>query len=84
MATKTLSSREANHDFGKVKKAALGGPVIITHRGQPAHVLMAFEDYKKLTSTQRSAAEALAMPGGEEIDFDPPRSRDLARAADLS
>jgi len=31
-----------------------------------------------------SLAEALAMPDGDDFDFDPPRSRELARGWDFS
>jgi len=84
MPTTTVSSREINHDLGKAKKATARGPVIITHRGKPSHVLLAFADYAKLTHKEPNAAEALGMRRGDAIEFDPPRSRELARAADLS
>ena len=38
MAVTTISSREFNQDTSRAKKAASSGPVIITDRGQPAHV----------------------------------------------
>ncbi len=38
MATR-ISSREFNQDTSKAKKAAEKGPVYITDRGRPAHVL---------------------------------------------
>lgn len=80
----TLSSREMNHDIGRAKKATAKGPVIITDRGRPAHVLMTYEAYERLVGSEENAAHALAMPGGGDIEFDPPRSRDLGRAADFS
>jgi prevent-host-death family protein len=73
MSTTTMSSREFNQDAGGAKKAADKGPVIITDRGRPAHVLLSFEDYKKLLSKGPSLLEALAMPVGEDIEFDPPK-----------
>ena len=73
MTITTISSREFNQDAGGAKKAADKGPVIITDRGKPAHVLMSFEDYRKLLDKGPSLLEALAMPGGEDIDFEPPR-----------
>ena len=39
MSITTLSSRELNQDVTKAKKAALHGPVFITDRGKPSHVL---------------------------------------------
>jgi prevent-host-death family protein len=73
MTITTISSREFNQNSGGAKKASANGPVIITDRGKPAHVLMSFEDYRKLVGNGRSLADALAMPGGEDIEFDPPR-----------
>ena len=73
MTITTISSREFNQDAGGAKKAAEKGPVIITDRGRPAHVLLNFEDYQKLLSKSPSLLEALSMAGGEDIEFDPPR-----------
>ena len=48
MVTK-LTSREFNHDTSGAKKAAARGPVFITDRGRPAHVLLTIEDYQRLS-----------------------------------
>lgn len=48
MRVTTLSSREFNQDMSGAKKAARKGPVFITDRGRPAHVLMSIEDYRRL------------------------------------
>ncbi len=53
------------------KRAANQGPVFITDRGRPAHVLLAI-------------ADLLAMPGVEDLDLPLPHHRELARAADLA
>jgi prevent-host-death family protein len=84
MAITTLSSREFNQDTSRAKKAASNGPVFITDRGKPAHVLLSMEEYQRLSGHRRNIVDALSMPGLAEIEFDPPRSRDLAREADLS
>ncbi|PTB21500.1 prevent-host-death protein [Trinickia symbiotica] len=73
MTITTLSSRELNQDVTRAKKATKDGPVFITDRGRPAHVLLSFEEYQKLTQQRRNIADALAMPGIEDIEFDPPR-----------
>ena len=39
MSTTTMTSREFNQDLGKAKKAAKNGPLIVTDRGKPEHVL---------------------------------------------
>ncbi len=85
MAITTLSSREFNQDTSKAKKAAKKGPVFITDRGRPAHVLLTIEEYQKITDKQESIADLLAMPDGAGIEFEPPRLGDgLHRPADLS
>jgi prevent-host-death family protein len=85
MAITTLSSREFNQDASRAKRAANDGPVFITDRGRPAHVLLTIEAYRKLTGGGPSIVDLLAMPGGEDIEFDPPRlSGELSRAADFS
>ena len=67
MSITTLSSRQFNQDASKAKKAAMMGPVIITDRGRPAHVLLTFDEYKKLTSSHAKIADLLAMPGIEVL-----------------
>ena len=73
MAITTLSSREFNQDTSRAKKAAKDGPVFITDRGKPAHVLMTIEDYQRLSGRKPNIIELLTMPGMEDIEFDPPR-----------
>lgn len=72
MTVTTLTSREFNQDTSGAKKASLQGPVFITDRGRPAHVLLTIEDYLRLTRGHMSVAEALAQPGAD-FEFDPPR-----------
>lgn len=79
----TLTSRELNQDVGRAKREAAEGPVFITDRGRPSHVLLSIEDYRRLTGRGRTLGEALAMPDIADIEFDPSRSRDLPRAADF-
>ena len=69
----TVSSRDFNQDVSKVKRAASSGPVFITDRGHPAHVLLTIESYQKLTAKQETIIDLLAMPEVADIDFDPPR-----------
>lgn len=83
MTITTLSSREFNQDTSGAKRAANGGPVFITDRGRPAHVLLTIDDYQKLIGQTASIADLLAMPGVEDIDFEPVRAGYLRRPADL-
>jgi prevent-host-death family protein len=80
----TISSREFNQAASEAKKAANKGPVFITDRGRPAHVLMSMALYQRLTGSRQKIADLLAMPGIEDIELEIPRLRDLARPADLS
>lgn len=73
MAITTLSSREFNQDTGRAKRAARKGPVFITDRGRPAHVLLSIEQYQKITNKRKSIVELLAMPEADLVEFDPPR-----------
>ena len=84
MTITTLSSREFNQDASRAKRAAAKGPVFITDRGRPAHVLLSFADYQRLVGGNRKIADALAMPGAEDIEFDPPRVTINSRSAGLS
>jgi prevent-host-death family protein len=68
-----LSSREFNQDTSRAKRAAKRGPVFITDRGRPSHVLLTVEDYQRITGGQKSIAELLAMPEAARIEFEPPR-----------
>lgn len=73
MAITTLSSREFNQDTSRAKKASSKGPVFITDRGKPAHVLLSMEEYKRLSGKPRSILDTLSMPGLADIEFDPPK-----------
>ncbi len=85
MAVKTLSGREFNQDTSRAKKAASEGPVFITDRGRPAHVLLTIEDYRELVGRHDSIIDLLAMPSAADVDFEPPRLQGLfSRPADLS
>ncbi len=73
MTVTTLTSREFNQDLAWAKRAAASGPVVITDRGRPAHVLLSIETYRKLSGERRSLLDAMSMKGLSDIDFDPPR-----------
>jgi hypothetical protein len=71
-----ISSRVFNQDVGKAKKAAENGPVIISERGRPSHVLMLYADYEKLAPGPRTVAAALAQKEVADFEFEPPRMGD--------
>lgn len=79
MTFTSMTSREFNQAASEAKRAANNGPVFITDRGRPAHVLMSIELYRRITASQRKIADLLAMPGIADSDFETPRSPDLAK-----
>lgn len=83
MSITTISSREFNQDTSGAKKAARQGPVIITDRGKPAHVLLSMEEYQKLTGISSTIVEMLVMPQAPEIDFETERAVITPRPVDL-
>jgi len=84
MAETAMTSREFNHDVSAAKRAAAHGPVVITDRGRPSHVLLTIEDWRALMGARTGLAGALRMGAeGEDIDFDPPRAPLTEREVDL-
>ena len=85
MTITTFSSREFNQAASEAKKAANDGPVFITDRGRPAHVLMSIALYRQLTGSHQKIADLLAMPpGSEDFELDIAPLPDLPQPADLS
>ena len=79
----TISSSQFNRDSGAAKKASETGPVLITERGTPSHVLMTWSDYQRIAGKPETIAEALAMKGVADVPFDPPRLDDTPSPAPL-
>ena len=85
MGITKLSSREFNQNTSKAKRAAKKGPVFITDRGRPSHVLLTAEEYLRITDGQKSIVDSLAMPEAADIKFEPPSLiGDLHQKTDLS
>lgn len=84
MTITTFSSREFNQDTSRAKKAASKGPVFITDRGKPAHVLLSIEEYQRLTGARGSIADLLAIPGIADIELEIPPRTERAKPVDLS
>lgn len=82
---KTMSSREFNQNVAQAKRVAENEPVFITNRGKREWVLLSHAEYERMAGQGPSLAEALAMPGVEDIDLESvlPQRRDLPRAAGL-
>jgi len=73
MAITKISSRDFNQDVGKAKRAAAKGPVIITDRGEPAHVLMSIDEYQELTGGTASILDLLGDKRAAKVDFEAPQ-----------
>jgi len=85
MTITTLTSQEFNRDTGRAKKATKRGPVFITDRGKPTHVLVSFEEYLRLTNRrQGDLIDDLGLPHGvEDAVLEVPSMKDRARPADF-
>lgn len=83
MASTTFSSREFNQEPSRAKKAANAGPVFITDRGQPAHVLLSIDDYNRLTGGTITLLQAVAQTGTVDFPFEPARTGDIFKPAEF-
>jgi PHD/YefM family antitoxin component YafN of YafNO toxin-antitoxin module len=84
VTAKTMSAREFNQDTAAAKRAAKKGPVYVTDRGRPTHVLLSVEQYERIArKPRRSIGDMLSNPAAAEIEFDPPRLGFIAREVDL-
>ena len=57
-----VSSREFNQDTAKAKRAANHGPVFITTRGQPTHVLITKAEYDRARGETQPVEVAKSKP----------------------
>lgn len=74
MPVHTFSSRDFTRDVSAAKRAAADGPVFITDRGRPAFVLLKIDDYYRITSQGGTLLDVMdGIPGGDGIEFEPPR-----------
>jgi prevent-host-death family protein len=88
----TVTAAEVSKNFGAYQDAAVRAPVIITKNGRPRTVLMAYEDFVRLSkrdrrvqrTTELSEAEIAAVeasemaPGHEHLNAE----LDVRHAAD--
>jgi len=67
------------------KRAAANGPVFITDRGRPAFALLQINDYNRLAGkSEQSLLDLMdSIPGGENIDFDPPKLNIVFKPAEF-
>lgn len=65
----SIPSKEFSQNVSKAKRNAEYGPVFITDRGTPAHVLLTIEAYQQLIEKSKSVAEALSMTESADINL---------------
>ena len=71
----TISSREFNRDTAAAKRTADTEPVVVTDRGKPAHVLMSWAEYRRLTAQGATPMDLIADDDAADIALDlPPRA----------
>ena len=83
MTITTLSGREFKQNISDARKAANNGPVFITDRGRPAHVLLSIEEYWRIAGSGHKIADLLAMPGSENVELEIRPLCDYVTARDL-
>lgn len=74
MPVHTFSSRGFARDVSAAKRAAADGPVFITDRGRPAFALLKIDDYYRMVEhNEPTLLDVMdGIPGGEQIEFNPP------------
>jgi len=63
-----VTARDFNRDVSAAKRAASKGPVIITDRGEPSHVLLSIEDYHRLLADERSIVDWLSADDDTDLE----------------
>ncbi|MEI3853590.1 MULTISPECIES: type II toxin-antitoxin system Phd/YefM family antitoxin [unclassified Ensifer] len=81
MPLSTITSRAMCRSISIAKELAKSGPVLITDRGKPSHVLLTYDEYVRVAGRRRSLVDALAMPGLSETDLVIPRAQIVPREA---
>ena len=90
-----ITSQALNRDVSAAKRAAEGGPVIVTTRGRPTHVMLTYQTFEELVSSvagdRPSLYDALHPSwlddhddGIDLMDYVPPRASEPERELDLA
>lgn len=64
-----MTSREFNQDTARAKREAKNGPVFVTDRGKPTHVLLSVEEFERMKGPRKSIAELFYTPGADEVEL---------------
>jgi prevent-host-death family protein len=70
-----MTSREFNQDTARAKREAKNGPVFVTDRGKPTHVLLSVEEFERMKEPRRSILDALHDPASANIDLPLPERK---------
>ena len=58
----TVPAHQVQRNWGEVSDRALRDPLVITAKGRPRHVLMAFDEYQRLKARDRRAYRVEDLP----------------------
>ena len=61
-ADPTVPAHQVQRNWGEVADLALREPLVITAKGRPRHVLMAFDEYQRLKARDRRAYRIEDLP----------------------
>lgn len=70
MTHTTLTDLQVEKNFAEAIQTAEQGPVIITKKGSPSHVLLTYDAYKRLVSGKSSISELFYYPGAADVEFE--------------
>lgn len=76
---KIVTAREFNQDISKAKRFAASGPVFVTDRGRPTHVLLSIAAYRQLSGERQTILDLISAPPGSAPLVSPDTSRRTAR-----
>lgn len=84
MTGKTWQLQDAKNKFSNlVNSAQKDGPQIVTKYGKEAVVVMAYEDYKKLSQPKTDLYEFFQTSPLSKIELEIERNKDIPRGIDL-
>lgn len=58
----SVAAHELQRHWGEVSDRALRDPLVITSKGRPRHVLMAYDEYQRLKARDRRAYRIEELP----------------------
>jgi prevent-host-death family protein len=70
MMTSTVTAAEISKNFGAYQDAAVRDPVIITKNGRPRTVLIAYEDFVRLSKRDRRVQLTSELSAAEIADIE--------------